>query len=563
MIDFLRINSKALLLLFLTWGLYFFFYWQALFFFNDAGDLVAGWRIIWADWAMHLSQVHAFAYQPFFHVLNNSPIYAGNIIAYPFLTNLISGLMLKSGFSLINAFVVPSIVFSFFLLTALFVFGRSISNSAAAALLGICLFLLSGGLEFYYYFQDVLKNPSFETMVYPPEHYTFLEKHGFYWKSVILSSLLPQRAMLLGMPWMLCCLTFLLKHYRNGFVDVRCKRMFYVGLLTGLLAIIHTHSLLVLFILCGVLFFTDIKNFRHWFSYGIGVACTAIPCLPYLVGENTSGFLEFYPGWYSNAVNEDQFFLWFWLKNWGLFFPLSCLAVVLLFVKSGRYVAIADNNQELVVGKERYLYLAFFLLFVLANIFKFQPFLWDNTKIFLWSYLGLSFLVGQLIVKYYNRNLLTKFASVLLMVLMCLSGLVDVVKSLHVQRQSYVMVPKDELDLAAKLREISAADDIVLSANYHLHFTATVTGRGILMGYKGWLWTYNVNYHQREKDIEKIYRGDPETKALLKKYSVDFVVIDQLAVKDYKASRSYFDKNFEKVLRSPKGDVYRINDQPR
>ena len=111
MIEFLRANHKALLLLYLTWGLYFFIYWQALFFFNDAGDLVAGWRIIWADWAMHLSQVHAFAYQPFFHVLNNSPIYAGNIIAYPFLTNLISGLMLKSGFSLITAFVVPSIVF--------------------------------------------------------------------------------------------------------------------------------------------------------------------------------------------------------------------------------------------------------------------------------------------------------------------------------------------------------------------------------------------------------------------------------------------------------------------
>lgn len=554
MIATLKANIKPLLILCLSWGLYFIIYWPLLFYINDAGDLTAGWRIVWADWALHLSQVHAFAYQPFFYVLSNNPIFAGHDIAYPFATNLVSGLLVKSGVSVVLAFVVPSLIYSLCLLIALYTFGKIMTQSGAAAILGIFLFLLSGGFEFYYYFGDLAKDFSLEKMLYPPEHYTFLEDKGFYWKSVILSSLIPQRALLMGMPWMLFSLSYLLYHYKSGFVKARDEYLFLAGLLTGPLAIVHSHSLLALFFICAFLFFTDLKNYRRWIFYGVGVALTAVPWLHYLVGSDTSGFLEFYPGWYSNKSERDEFFLLFWLRNWGLFFPMAIIALGLVFVRGSRWL----NFGSFLYGKERLLYIAFAILFVLANLFKFQPNLWDNTKLLLWSHLGLSFLVAHFLVLLFRKGHAAKFATVILVWFTCMSGLVDLVKSLHVHRESYVMLPRAQLELGEKLRELSQHDDIIMSPNHHLHFTSTVTGRGILMGYRGWLWTYGFDSGERDRDMSRIYQGDSETKSLLVKHSIDYVVIDQLALKDYSADKAYFDEHYEKVIDEHGVNVYRV-----
>lgn len=558
MTAYLKSNFRPLLLLFSTWGLYFIIYWPFLFFVSDSGDLTAGWRIVWADWAFHLSQAHAFAYQPFLHVLNNNPIYAGMPIAYPFATNLISGLLMKSGIGVTAAFVAPSIVYSLLLLLALYVFGKLITNNSAAAVLGIYLFLLSGGIEFYYYLQDVIKEPTLSTILYPPHHYSFLEEKGFYWKSVVLSSLIPQRSMLLGMPWMLFSLSFLLVHYRSGFSKVGHAALFAVGLFTGLLMIVHTHSLMVLSIICACLLAMDLKHYRHWLSFALGVAITAIPWLPFLVGKNTTGFFGFVPGWYAHESQLNEPSIVFWLRNWGVFFPMACLALFMAFNKEGRW--LSPDKERL--GKERYLFAIFLLLFILANLFRFQPHLWDNTKILVWSCMGLSFLVARLVVVLSTRSGLMKGVGAALVALMCFSGLIDLVKSLHVNRESHVMIPADHIEMGRKLRDLSDSDDIVMTSNNHLNFASTVTGRSVLKGYDGWLWSYNIDYRDREADIKKIYQGDPSFKVLLQKYGVDFVVVDSPAEKEYGADRSFFDNHFERVLSAGATTVYRLAPAP-
>ncbi len=40
------------------------------------------------------------------------------------------------------------------------------------------------------------------------------------------------------------------------------------------------------------------------------------------------------------------------------------------------------------------------------------------------------------------------------------------------------------------------------------------------MGYRGWLWTYGINYGPREKDISSMYSGGKNSKDLLKKYNI-------------------------------------------
>ncbi len=533
-------------------------YWNWLFYFNESGDLVAGWRIVWADWALHLSQVNAFAHQPFVYVLNHNPIYADHPIAYPFVTNWVSSLLVFLGFNVVSAFVLPSIVFSVFLLLALYLFGTVVTRNAPATLLGICLFFLSGGLEFYYYFSDVAKDFSLQTLLFPPEHYTFLEREGFYWKSVILASLIPQRALLLGMPWMLFALTYLFSQYRKGFVQTPIRSLFVVGMATGLLAIVHPHSLLVLFIISCCLFLTDLQHIRHWLSFAVGVVSTALPWLPFLVGGNPTFSWDFVSGWYANEAFANVNVFWFWLKNWGVFFPLALFALGVLLSSTAGNMGLLLSDQR----KERWLFGAFVLLFLLANLIKFQPNLWDNTKILLWSYLGLSFLVAQLLVGWFQRGLTGKVMSGVLVALMTISGGVDLVKSLHITKESHVMLSRDQMELARQLREISQPTDILLTPDAHLHFATTFSGRGVLMGYRGWLWTHNIDYGERERDIRHIYQGTEDAQDLMEKHRVGFVVVDDQAIRDYGAKRSFFEDHFEKVLSSQWGDIYRIHQVP-
>ena len=46
------------------------------------------------------------------------------------------------------------------------------------------------------------------------------------------------------------------------------------------------------------------------------------------------------------------------------------------------------------------------------------------------------------------------------------------------------------------------------------------------MGYPGHIWTHGIDSGSREAEIKKIYAGAPDAPALLRKYGVDYVVVD-------------------------------------
>lgn len=75
------------------------------------------------------------------------------------------------------------------------------------------------------------------------------------------------------------------------------------------------------------------------------------------------------------------------------------------------------------------------------------------------------------------------------------------------------------------MRNNTEADSIWLVASNHDHWLPTLTGRKIVPGFKGWLWTYGINYLEQEKAVEAIWQGGSEAKNLLEKHKVDYVVI--------------------------------------
>jgi hypothetical protein len=80
-----------------------------------------------------------------------------------------------------------------------------------------------------------------------------------------------------------------------------------------------------------------------------------------------------YPRWLIGWVSGAVFPPWFWIKNTGLFWPLLLLALLSPLALRGRI---------------RLLIAPFSLVFLVANLVKFQPWDWDNSKLLVFWYLA-------------------------------------------------------------------------------------------------------------------------------------------------------------------------------
>ncbi len=517
-------------------------FWPKMLYISSSGDLVAGWRNVWADWAMHITQANAFYSQPIFEVFQNHPIYSGIPLSYPFVINLLSGLLMRLGVPLVEAFIVPSLLLSFILLFGLYYFGKTLTQSAKQTLLAITLFLTSGGLGFMYFFSDLQQDSSWQRILYPLHEYTHMKDIGYYWTTTLLAHLVPQRAFLLGMTVGVFILTYLYYHFKHSFSKTTPAKMFLLGLSTGLIAYMHNHTLIMLFLISAWLFVWSRSSWRHWFSYAFGTALTALPFFYYLGGPEFSQYVKWYPGWLANKQELDQPAWWFWFKNWGLFLPLFIV---------GFKATVKEYKDQVFIG-------GFIFLFFLANLFIFQPSSWDNAKLFLWVYLVFSFPVAGLLLKVWQRHF-GKILTFLLFIILTTSGGLDLMRVLNTSKESFVMVSNEELKLAAEFRQQTTSNDLVLTSTNHLNWVPVAAGRRIVMGYPGWLWSHGIKYAQKEADIKKIYQGLPEAPTLLKKYGITYVVVDKKTEEEFGSTDYYFKLRYPLVYSSPFGNIYKVN----
>ena len=74
------------------------------------------------------------------------------------------------------------------------------------------------------------------------------------------------------------------------------------------------------------------------------------------------------------------------------------------------------------------------------------------------------------------------------------------------------------------------------------------------MGYPGWLWSYGIDYSQRQNDIDKIYQGNfGET------YGADYLVIGPDERQQWpNLNEAYFKANFPLVLETGEYQVFKL-----
>ncbi len=558
------------LVLFVCAGLVFWLVFDRAFF-AQTGELFTGVENNLGDLPFHLAIITGFAHGANFPPQH--PEFAGARLTYPFIVDFVAALFVRGGASLTGAFFWENFTLALALLGLLYRFALKLTRARAAALVAVALTLLSGGLGWLVFMREWLDGGRtlFELLTHLPHKYTITYDNVFRWGNAVTTLLVPQRALLLGLPLALVVMTqwwqavvqdtdedraedettpaerdsskpnkrskdrrpkgaassatvappsvftssSLLK-------DAALRRMIGAGVVAGLLPLVHAHTFVVLMVVgaCLALVF---PRWRLWFAFFVVASVLALPQMWWATRASAvraGSFFEWTFGWDKGQQNV----WWFWLNNTGLFIPALG-------------AALAWRGRRPVVSKRLLLfYLPFTLCFVAANVTKLSPYLWDNIKVLFYWYVASTPLVALFIVRLWRLGA-TQGASVIkvwlprvcacvLFVVLTLAGALDVwrVASGGEEQREF---DADGIAFAELIKQQTPPRSLILTAPTYNH-PVFLAGRRALLGYGGHLWSQGIDYAAREREVNSIYAGGTAADALLDKYGVDYVVVGPL-----------------------------------
>jgi uncharacterized membrane protein len=101
---------------------------------------------------------------------------------------------------------------------------------------------------------------------------------------------------------------------------------------------------------------------------------------------------------------------------------------------------------------------------------------------------------------------------------------------------------------------------VVASAGSSHHWVSSLSGRPVLLGYPGWLWSYGFDYVPIERDVQTILRGGAESEELIRRHGVEFVVIGPIERED-SGAENYFRTHHDLLLEGAGYTVFRVAEQ--
>jgi hypothetical protein len=513
--------------------------------------LYAGYVNIWGDWAAHLTFAGSFAYGHNFPPLY--PIDPGNRLGYPFMIDLFAADLVPLGANLTTALVLTSGLLGLAFPAVLYLSAQRFAGGRAAAAIAVFVFLLSGGLGFAYLLSD-LHHIGLQALVHLPREYTLNRDLNYQWLNPVLAYLVPQRSTLFGFSLALILLVVLWVAVRG---NPDWRPFAFAGVIAAMLPVFHVHAYGTVVALS--VFWAAFKRRREWLAFFAPALLVGVPILAWMwPPANTSvcGNLPsingycIEPGWLSLADwSRDgvQWFFrdmaWFWIKNTSVLIPLMLVAHAL------RRWFPTDFPKW---------FSPMWLWFVVPNLIILQPWDWDNTKFFIfWALLG-SVMVGGVLAGMFQRGLILATAAAALMVLLGLSGTLDLARASDFSVSSVQFTDTGGLQVADWVRGNTSPTALFAVADDHNNPIPTLAGRRELIGYPGWLWTYGLaDFGQKGADLRLILTGAPSTPQLVRKYGVDYVMIGPQEL-DLGASRAYWDEHGTMVYNHLGYTVYKV-----
>ena len=524
---------------------------------TEAGGLATGVTNNYGDLPFHLGVITSFVYGQNFPP--QDPEFAGVKFTYPFIADFVAACFVRAGASLRTALFLENFVLAASVTGLLHRWGRDLTASRAAARLTPLLVLLGGGLGWWLFFSEARESGQgfLSFLGNLPRDYTISQTGGWRWGNALTSLLIPQRSILLGLPLSLVVFTqwwAATQDEKKEAVSKKAKgkskrakesvkvesvpshlllrpssrRMIAAGLVAGSLVLVHAHSFGVCMLSGACLSLIFRKYWREWALFFAAAFLLAIPQMLWSAWGSSTSFRSFI-GWQFGWDKGEENFIWFWLKNTGLFIPLIIAAV-----------SWKRAENSLVSRRTLLFYLPFTLFFIIGNLIRLAPWVWDNNKVIFYWYVASAPLVALLLVEFWRTNLALRVVAALLFISLTLAGSLDVWRVVS-RATEHGEFDRDGIRFAELIREQTPPRALIVNAPTFNH-PVLLTGRRSLLGYPGHIWTHGLEFVPRETDIKMIYRGAQGAEDLLTRHGVEYAVVGPLERNMMPVNQKFFER---------------------
>ncbi len=542
------------------------------------------------DLPLHLQVINSFAQGH--NLPPEDPTFAGVRFAYPFLVDFLAAMLVRAGAGAIFAMWLQNMAMGMALVGLLHYWTILLTRNRLAGVIAPLLILFSGGMGWWLLFSESSSDGFFAMLGSLQHDYTIVPNSILRWGNSLTTLFVPQRSILFGMPlaitifcqWWRAILqqedaepsaeptaTSALelqtpvkvrklskgrrKRSRKAAAEVpqpdpptfHIRRMLAAGVCAGLLPLIHAHTFLVVMAVAACLALIFRSAWRSWLYFFAAALIVSAPEILWLAntgGVNARSYLGWQPGWDHGQHNV----IWFWFVNTGIFIPLLVVALV------WRRGALKLPQRVI------WFYIPFIFCFLVPNLFKVAPWVWDNIKVlFLW-YVASAPLVAWLLARWWQQRSFVRWLAPLVLATLLLAGALDVLRVVS-EASEYQEFDVQEIAAASAISSQTAPRALVLHAPTY-NSPVFLTGRRSLLGYPGWMWSRGLDYSERSADIQRIYLGVPEADALLRKYNVDYVLVGPMELASFKVNEQFWSK-YKTLSQAGAYRVYKIRDQSK
>jgi hypothetical protein len=188
-------------------------------------------------------------------------------------------------------------------------------------------------------------------------------------------------------------------------------------------------------------------------------------------------------GWMVSSVLDIP---GFWIVNMGLELVLLIAGLI-------------------IAGKKKAIfYTPYLAIFVIANIFVFQPWNYDNHKFFsFWLMPSALFMAAALVYVYDLR----KIGKPLYTILLVLSTVTGLLAATFLVAHPYTEFSNDQIYVADWIKEHTPTDAIFLTGDSATHPAIALAGRLSYLGYYPWMYTHGINTADRVSNVRAIYNA--------------------------------------------------------
>ncbi|HWS86635.1 MAG TPA: hypothetical protein VN282_06710 [Pyrinomonadaceae bacterium] len=341
------------------------------------------------------------------------------------------------------------------------------------------------------------------------------------------------------------------------------RQMIAAGVVAGLLPLVHAHSFVVMMLMgaCMALaqgaavFFSKTEEvdevplwmkvwavWRPWLLFAAVATVLALPQMFYATRDSAVRAGQFF-GWEFGWAHGQTNVVWFWLKNTAVFIPL--LVVALAWRGAG------------VSKRLLFFYLPFLLCFVVPNVYRFAPWVWDNIKILLYWWVASAPLVALVLARLWRRGGAWRAAGVVLLLMQTAAGGLDVWRAASgaVERRSF---DRDGVAFAEVIKQQTGPRSLILHAPTY-NDPVYLAGRRTFLGYPGHVWSHGIDYGPRESELKRIYAGAADAPLLIERAGIEYVVVGPLEREEMRQrGLSVNDSFFARYRKVGEAGAYRL-----